>query len=348
MGNTRHVKHVSRRGHWYGYHLVRLLSGLACLGVMSSYAGAAVYRLPSSAFGVYDNTDAEYQTGAGAEFLDDDCWHLDDTSDNGIVRTFSGIPAGTYYVAVRASYYNRPYLRLIGFENSTTRINNVAVYVSGSLDASANRHFWISGRSVGYKEVTSFTTNGGNFQLRVDGSGAYLDDVIIYQDGDYSTEPILPDYWLSVVVELNHAASPPSLDLFGNRNGESFAHTFYYDENGNFQSVGDLSPEDQYKAVAFLVDSEVLHDDQNASIDPRYQTDGVIHRQGENLNQYMLSEYYFAYCCQIELLSGGPPAWWNRAAVASIWTSENRFSLLGDPLGDVAWRVRLKLLELQE
>lgn len=320
-----------------------ILSILIAWALLGGVALGGSYRIPTASWSV---TQGPSTISSNSNCVDGDQFYHDGPGvPYDIWFSTSGLPEGTYNVGVRAwrPYTSSTSANLVISEGETEKLNtSISMPASSTPETGANRWFAINGQGYGFRSVGSITVSGGAVSVTLSQTSTYafaFDEVVIYSPGEgYSSlaaaqaAAVVTDNWQSLNAEVNTALPPFTLNLWGSRNSQSFSHAVSIDASGNLVSSGDLSGVDLEAAIDALREDGSLSDGAGGYITPYWNTTG----SQQSVENRILSEDIFALAIQQHIAS---PGWFDAAAVGVVWNSENGFDVLGDPAGDIAWRM---------
>lgn len=276
---------------------------------------------------------------------------------------------GTYYVAasVRASAGEPGTVGGTPTGNIELRQNGTVI-LSGGVSPSAGTYedsadMWMLYQSEGFGCISLGTCTVGpsgsiSVKILVPSQASLITDgLFFYTNPEYAfpSRSAINAYlnpepeWYTLNCSL--VTSPVrALDIGGNWAPEGAYVMSYAVENGVLVASGDMSPMQEMEALRLATGRKYFSLTGNDYCGPMWVSFGIGGRQFVNSDSFTLSEWAFAEVVYWErsIAHGGPAGLYNSAEMLGIWESENRYPLLGDPLGDVGLRLYQKFAELEQ
>lgn len=335
--------------------VVGLLSWCSC------EVAAAIVEVPASQMAPIDNPPQPgnlptFHTD-GAGYIRNEYWRAKSYNSYHQMKATLTLPAaGQYNVYVRCHQVVAPSMY---FQVSTDPYSFYAgdITVDGAPDE--DRWFVVDGGAWAYELLGTINVGAGNHVLSfypysgTSTSTMDIDSMIFASPGEgYATEAealgsLPPPSW-SVLYCSMEPSPVRSFNMSGSY-GTSSPAMSYTVENGALVATGDMTWAQEEAALRYATGRDYFQDGDDW-FGPIWNSSGIPPRNFSYMDSFTLSEWAFAEVVYWErmIANGNPNAAYNSAEFLSVWQSENRFTLKGDPLGDVAYRLYLKFAEISQ
>lgn len=323
----------------------------ALVGFLSWGSGqvAALTRVPAGSFS-YTHPAASQQNDP--EAISGQAWSNQYDTGTYWLQSSVSLPAGTWYVAARLRTLSGAVGGPLNFEDGSTPVYQGSIGTSSqTYEAASNIWFVVNGEGYGYITVGSFTlTEPTSLTIKTWNPAANtwrFDGLMIYQSGEGFASRAEVNAFLNPEPEWDTlnctlTTSPVrALDIGGNWAQGGTPVMSYTVENGVLVASGDMTATQEMEALRLATGRKYFSLAGGDYCGPMWVSFGLGGRQFVNSDSFTISEWAFAEIVYWErsIHHGGPSTGYDSQKFLLLWQSANRFSLYGDPLGDVGYRI---------